>query len=294
MGFRFRKSINLGGGVKVNVSKSGIGYSVGTKGARITKSAKGSVYGTFSAPGTGLSYRTKSVSGKQSRNSYVPIKNNTGGLIETTPLYTSDQAKILQEINEIIVTTEKKLKQLKSIEFNIKSIKYCNIVWAMLIITIPMIFVYKKWRGKLVIKKDKLESELESLKNRCKDLELLYDTTIASTVNVDSYDDNELGYELNKKGMDLEKQGLINDAIKYYELSVENNFDGTHPYDRLAILYRKKKDYYNEIIVIEKAIYNFEKIQNIGHRDVSVTINKFKERLEKANKLQQKSIEANL
>ena len=32
MGFRFRKSINLGGGFRVNLSKSGIGYSWGTKG----------------------------------------------------------------------------------------------------------------------------------------------------------------------------------------------------------------------------------------------------------------------
>ena len=27
MGFRYRKSINLGGGFRVNISKSGIGYS---------------------------------------------------------------------------------------------------------------------------------------------------------------------------------------------------------------------------------------------------------------------------
>lgn len=37
MGLRFRKSINLGGGAKINLSKSGVGYSIGTKGARITK-----------------------------------------------------------------------------------------------------------------------------------------------------------------------------------------------------------------------------------------------------------------
>lgn len=42
MGVRFRKSVNLGGGFRVNVSKSGIGYSWGTKGYRYTKTAKGS------------------------------------------------------------------------------------------------------------------------------------------------------------------------------------------------------------------------------------------------------------
>lgn len=32
MGFRYRKSINLGGGLRINLSKSGIGYSWGVKG----------------------------------------------------------------------------------------------------------------------------------------------------------------------------------------------------------------------------------------------------------------------
>ena len=36
MGFRFRKSINLGGGVRINFSKSGIGYSFGVLGLRYT------------------------------------------------------------------------------------------------------------------------------------------------------------------------------------------------------------------------------------------------------------------
>lgn len=40
MGFRYRKSINLGGGFRVNLSKSGIGYSWGTKGYRVTKKSR--------------------------------------------------------------------------------------------------------------------------------------------------------------------------------------------------------------------------------------------------------------
>ncbi len=59
MGFRMRKSINLGGGARVNLSKSGVGFSVGTKGARLTKTANGSTRTTFSVPGTGLSYSTE-------------------------------------------------------------------------------------------------------------------------------------------------------------------------------------------------------------------------------------------
>lgn len=56
MGLRFRKSVNLGGGFRVNLSKSGVGYSWGTKGLRVTKTAKGKSRVTVSIPGTGISY----------------------------------------------------------------------------------------------------------------------------------------------------------------------------------------------------------------------------------------------
>ena len=55
MGFRFRKSIGAGP-FRVNFSKSGIGYSFGVKGARITKKSNGSTMTTIGVPGTGISY----------------------------------------------------------------------------------------------------------------------------------------------------------------------------------------------------------------------------------------------
>ena len=56
MGWRYRKSINLGGGFRVNLSKNGIGYSWGVKGYRMTKTADGRTRQTVSIPGTGISY----------------------------------------------------------------------------------------------------------------------------------------------------------------------------------------------------------------------------------------------
>lgn len=56
MGFRFRKSIKLGGGLKLNLSKSGIGASWGIPGFRVTKKSTGGTRTTVSLPGTGLSY----------------------------------------------------------------------------------------------------------------------------------------------------------------------------------------------------------------------------------------------
>ena len=56
MGFRFRKSINLGKHFKINLSKSGVGFSAGVKGFRITRTANGKIRKTVSIPGTGISY----------------------------------------------------------------------------------------------------------------------------------------------------------------------------------------------------------------------------------------------
>lgn len=73
VGLQFRKSINLGGGLRINLSKSGIGFSWGTKGFRISKTAKGKVRTTASIPGTGISYTQelggKKKSGKGSKSS---------------------------------------------------------------------------------------------------------------------------------------------------------------------------------------------------------------------------------
>lgn len=66
MGFRYRKSINLGGGFRINLSKSGVGYSWGTKGYRISRTARGTTRRSFSIPGTGISYSTES--GSRNRN----------------------------------------------------------------------------------------------------------------------------------------------------------------------------------------------------------------------------------
>ncbi len=55
MRFRFRKSKKFGP-LKVNVSKSGIGWSIGGKGFRHTKRADGRTQNTYSIPGTGISY----------------------------------------------------------------------------------------------------------------------------------------------------------------------------------------------------------------------------------------------
>lgn len=87
MGLRFRKSISLIPGVRLNFSKSGMSVSTGVPGFRKTINSKGQVTTTVGVPGTGLYYvdtkKTGNNSSNRNRNSqpqqqliapYVPSK----------------------------------------------------------------------------------------------------------------------------------------------------------------------------------------------------------------------------
>lgn len=54
MSVRFRKSKTILPGVKVNVTKTGIGVSAGVKGARVSAHSSGRVSRSIGIPGTGL------------------------------------------------------------------------------------------------------------------------------------------------------------------------------------------------------------------------------------------------
>lgn len=57
MGFYYRKSISAGP-FRVNLSKSGVGYSIGGRGFRTGVSSRGRSYTRMSIPGTGMGYQT--------------------------------------------------------------------------------------------------------------------------------------------------------------------------------------------------------------------------------------------
>jgi hypothetical protein len=59
MAWGFRRSVNFGP-LRINASKSGLGYSFGGRGFRIGKDARGRKYTSTSIPGTGIYNRTYS------------------------------------------------------------------------------------------------------------------------------------------------------------------------------------------------------------------------------------------
>ncbi len=58
MGWRIRKSVKIGKGIRVNLSKSGIGLSAGVPGLRVSMGPDGKVRRTIGIPGTGV-YNTE-------------------------------------------------------------------------------------------------------------------------------------------------------------------------------------------------------------------------------------------
>lgn len=56
MGLRFRKLINILPGVRLNLSKSGVGVSFGVPGARCSVTPGKRIIGSVGIPGTGIYY----------------------------------------------------------------------------------------------------------------------------------------------------------------------------------------------------------------------------------------------
>lgn len=106
MGWRLRKSINLGLGFRINLSKSGIGYSWGFPGYRTTKLANGGTRQTYSIPGTGISYVEQQGGNRNNKPRYDENSKLITGeteVFENIPI--EDIRKndpILNEINRVV------------------------------------------------------------------------------------------------------------------------------------------------------------------------------------------------
>ena len=80
MGWRFRKSVKIAPGVRVNFGKKSTSVSFGSKGFRTTYSSSGRKTTSVGIPGTGISY--SKTTGKK--------KKSVSKTRSTTPAYSSD------------------------------------------------------------------------------------------------------------------------------------------------------------------------------------------------------------
>lgn len=108
-----------------------------------------------------------------------------------------------------------------------------------------------------------------------------------TAIHVSPPRENEEGYQYVLAAMEAEKSEEIDKALTLYEASLLTYYEGNKPYDRLAILYRKRKMIDDEIRVLKLGIKVFEELKanGSGRSDLEPKIQKFQERLEKARKL---------
>lgn len=100
-----------------------------------------------------------------------------------------------------------------------------------------------------------------------------------------------IAYETNKLAMELENMGRVEDAKGKYLEAIKLGFDGSYPYDRLNIIFRKEKKYDAEIDICRQAIKVFSDLVIVGRSDAGDKLNRYKERLERATELNQKQID---
>jgi tetratricopeptide (TPR) repeat protein len=94
--------------------------------------------------------------------------------------------------------------------------------------------------------------------------------------------------ERNLKGIQFEKEGQLEQAIKLYEANIKENFEGNHPYDRLAVIYRKQGRVDDEIRVLEKAVWVFENVVYKERADRIPKLKRFQKQLDKAKQRKKK------
>lgn len=79
MGLRFRKSVSLGKGLRLNFGKKGVSLSAGVPGAHVTYSTTGRKTTSVGIPGTGVSYvKSEKIGGKKSGSSDAPTVPTEG------------------------------------------------------------------------------------------------------------------------------------------------------------------------------------------------------------------------
>jgi len=69
MGLRFRRSMKILPGIRLNIGKSSVGISAGIPGARVSLNSRGRVTGSAGIPGSGLYWvESKSIKKKRAKS----------------------------------------------------------------------------------------------------------------------------------------------------------------------------------------------------------------------------------
>ncbi|MBQ3330710.1 MAG: DUF4236 domain-containing protein [Ruminococcus sp.] len=114
MGLRFRKTISLLPGVRLNISKSGLGISAGVPGLRGSINTSGRVTGTASIPGTGISYqKTKTLGSRKKKTDKTTKTKSAKAIGEKSSAKSTKSSAAPKKLNASVVQIDE--NTLKSI-----------------------------------------------------------------------------------------------------------------------------------------------------------------------------------
>ena len=130
MGTRYRKSIKVAPGVRVNVGKKSVGISAGNEYSGISVNSKTGAHARISAPGTGMSYTTKIKN--TSETTSIPLSSDS----EPAP----SEVETPSEINSAI-----KNKKQKNEKVNRVLNKMLIITFSLLAVALIILFIVNSY-----------------------------------------------------------------------------------------------------------------------------------------------------
>ena len=123
MGFKFRKSIKILPGVKINISKGGVSTSLGGHGFTTNISKKG-IKNTVSIPNTGISWQSSAKSQQKSKNTMLYRSEIEGPTLTVGNLYADYTSENLISLKDEI---EKSLSE--TVELRVQQAKVNDDYW---------------------------------------------------------------------------------------------------------------------------------------------------------------------
>jgi len=160
MGFYFRKSVKFGG-LRINFSKSGAGFSAGVKGFRLGKGPRGN----YVHMGTNGIYYRKTLGSKSSRQPNQQSKNpETQQVYNFEEIESSDAAELVDASSEELLgeINEKNRKIRLWVLWTIMSVALTSLSPALILLLVLMpLFVYIDKKRKTVVLVYDIESENE-------------------------------------------------------------------------------------------------------------------------------------
>lgn len=138
MAIKFRKSISLGKNAKINISKSGIGFSVGKKGLRYSVNSNGRNTASAGIPGTGIYYSKTNNSFSNNKPPASNYKNNH-----------SDGNETCKKCGAVISSTD---KICSNCGYSIENKSIPTILWLIIFFPIGLYYMWTKTNWKKIIK----------------------------------------------------------------------------------------------------------------------------------------------